>query len=348
MSRGLLVLLLAQVAGAADATLRFLDGTTEVVALHSFDEEGLLAGPAAERRRIPWEKIEPRSAFDARKALIPPNDAAARRDLVEFARARKLFPEALEEIEVLLALGGIDAAGFEKRTEELRAEEQEYLCSRIDALLASGESPGACLEAIRALAARYPDHQRNAKYASRIEELEKAVPPKEEKAGPVQTQDLGPIRKAIADLEGRKAKAVAKAEALRKEAAPAIEKAQISRIKKTLLLPAGAERYYREARDCLRAMARADRNSAVASKADLQKEYEALGAKLIDSYLVVARALLRERNYKGTIECVRKILLLDPIQEEALDMIEEIKRNRIHFRSSETGGAVPEPRRVDD
>ena len=62
---------------------------------------------------------------------------------------------------------------------------------------------------------------------------------------------------------------------------------------------------------------------------------------LIDCYVQVARILMKERAYKSAVEYVRKILLYDPIHEEALEMVDEIRKNRISFRMSEITNARP-------
>jgi hypothetical protein len=63
--------------------------------------------------------------------------------------------------------------------------------------------------------------------------------------------------------------------------------------------------------------------------------------RLVACYLEVAKMLLSQRNYKGTIPYVQKILYYDPIHEEALDMVETIRKNRITFRVSELTNAHP-------
>ena len=50
---------------------------------------------------------------------------------------------------------------------------------------------------------------------------------------------------------------------------------------------------------------------------------------------------MKERNYKGSVKYVRKILLYDPIQEEALEMVEVIRKNRINFKLSDITNARP-------
>ena len=74
---------------------------------------------------------------------------------------------------------------------------------------------------------------------------------------------------------------------------------------------------------------------------DLQAEYDEMEQRLVACYLEVARILLSQRNYKGTIPYVQKILYYDPIHEEALDMVETIRKNRITFRVSELTNAYP-------
>jgi hypothetical protein len=338
-------LALLVVAAAADPqmALEFADGTTKTMTVSVCDDDGVYIGSGLQRTLIPWTRLTPACALRVRTALTPPTDVQARRELAAFARQLKLYPEALEAWEIVLALGGIDAAGYRARKEELEAEEQAYLCSRIDALLASGEEPAACLAAINSLATRYPDHAANAKYEPKVAKLKEAVAA----AGPgPDAALLERLKEEVRELEAAKREHLEKAEALRLEAAPAIEKQQLTRIRKLLLGPKGAELQYKKARDCLRAIARADKRFLVTVRNDLQKEFDRIGRELIECYLTVARSLMRQRNYKGTVEYLRQILLLDPIHEEALDMVDEIRRNRIHFESPGIGTA-PAPPTVD-
>jgi tetratricopeptide (TPR) repeat protein len=139
----------------------------------------------------------------------------------------------------------------------------------------------------------------------------------------------------------RKLEALATAAQLREESKPAIEQRVVSRVKRKLVEPMGAERYLKEARKRLRNIAKLDPQGLVVARADIQKEYTAIEADLIDCYLQVARTLMKERAYKGAIEYIRKILLYDPIHEEALDMVEEIRKNRITFKISDITNARP-------
>ena len=59
------------------------------------------------------------------------------------------------------------------------------------------------------------------------------------------------------------------------------------------------------------------------------------------SLMDVQRALLQQKNYKGAVKYVRNILFYDPINEEALDMVETIKKNRISFKASDITNAKP-------
>ena len=96
-----------------------------------------------------------------------------------------------------------------------------------------------------------------------------------------------------------------------------------------------------QARKRLRNIARLDQHGLIVSREEIQSEYAAIEKLLIDCYLKVARILLQERNYKGAVEYVRKILLYDPIHEEALEMVEEIRKNRITFKLSDITNARP-------
>jgi tetratricopeptide (TPR) repeat protein len=329
------------------ATLVFANGKKQNVRISSFDDQGVTIGTGTTTRKVPWATLTPESAFQVRKALTAAGDVAARQGLAEFARALKLFPQAMEELELVLALGGIDEGEFEKRTKEIQAEEQQHLCSRIDALLGSDQDPAACLAAIRTLKKRYPDHPNNAKYEPLVKQLAQTLAKQTKGKTAADEAALSRLEKTVAKLQAKKEAALEKAEELQRQAEAAIAKRQLARIKRTLLKPSGAEKYYKLARKHLRTIARTDTHFLVVTKTALQKEYDDLGGKLISCYLVVARALVRERNYRGAVEYVRKILLLDPLHEEAWELVRVIEKNRIHFKSSDIGTAPDRPRGDD-
>ena len=207
-------------------------------------------------------------------------------------------------------------------------------------------APSVCLEAIKRLRDRYPDDAANQKYephikglVERLAQKAEAKQSKEQKAA--DGKALATLRAKLDKANAKKVKALAKAEQLREDSKAAIALRQVSRVKRTLVEPRGAEKYYKEARKQLRAMARIDKQGLLVSKKELQKEYEEIEAKLIECYLGVARIFMQGRNYKGAVKYVRKILLYDPIHEEALEMVEEIRENRITFRLSDITNARP-------
>jgi len=348
MLRTALLLCLLAVVAAADAslTLVFLDGKKKSVTATAFDEKGLVAKQGLTELRVAWDELTPASAYEARKALTPYDDGAAILDLSEFARHRALFPEALEQLEIALALGGLDEAAFEKRAAAIRKEEIAHLTADIDSLLKAEAPAQACLAAIKRLKERYPDDGANQKYepliAGLVEKLAQAAQSEQ------QAQDQAQQDKALAKLAAdvakeneRKAKELETAEKLFAESDAAIELRQVSRVKRKLVEPYGAEKYYKRARANLRRIARLDPQGLIVAKKDLQKEYEAIEARLIECYLRVSRSLIQQRNYKGAVEYVRKVLLYDPINEEALQMVEEIRANRINFKLSDITNARP-------
>jgi len=165
MMRSLAVLLaLAVTATATDQlTLVLKDGNKRTVTPLSFDETGLAAKYGADEVRYPWADLAPDSAYAARKALTPYNDGAAILDLSRFARRLQLYPEAIEQLEIALALGGLDEAAFEKERKEVAAEEIDFLTATIDSLLETDAEPEECLAAIKRLKERYPDDEANKK-----------------------------------------------------------------------------------------------------------------------------------------------------------------------------------------
>ncbi len=344
---GITILVLASVLWAEERmTLTLLDGKKKSVVLVSADEKGLKARQGDKELHIAWTELQPASAFRARKAVTPYDEGTAIRDLAEFAVKLLLYPDALKELEIAFALGAYDQAGFEKREDEIKALEVDFLCRRIDRLLKTGRSPDVCLDAIKRLKQRYSEHKNNATYEPHIErlveQLAKQIEQKQAaEAQKKESKELAALRQSVGKLMKRKVAALEKAEGLMKESLPAIEKRQVSRVKKKLVDPAGAEKYFKRARKYMRSMARVDRQFRIVNKAKLQEEYEAIEAKLVVCYLRVARILIKGRNYKGAVKYVRNILFYDPINEEALDMVDEIKRNRITFRASDITNTRP-------
>jgi len=339
--------LLASLAAAGESyTLTFRDGKKKTVELESIAPEGLVATQGGREFTIAWDELEPESAFEARTALTPYDDGAAQLELSGFALGLRLFPDAIERLEIALALGGLDEAAYAKRAKAITEAEIAYLTGHIDTLLAANAEPKLVLRAIKRLKERYPDHAVNRKYEPHIEALverlaQEAEAEQDAQAKAKQDKALARLSKDLAKLDRKKTAAIEKGDALRKEAATAMEKRQVSRVRKKLVLPRGAERYYKKARDYLRDMVRLDEHFAILDKAAVQKEYEALAAKLVECYLGVARIQLTQRNYKGAIPYVRKVLIYDPIHEEALEMVEEIRENRIAFKLSDITNTGP-------
>ena len=84
-----------------------------------------------------------------------------------------------------------------------------------------------------------------------------------------------------------------------------------------------------------------DKKFEVVKKTAIQSEYDAIEKKMLHCYLETSRILMKERNYKGASKYVRKILYYDPIHEEALEMVKEIRKNRIRFKMSDITNARP-------
>jgi len=345
-----ITLLLALLAGLTSAdekmTLRYASGKKRSVTIKAADKDGLDCLYGKNELRVAYSELAPESAFRARKALTEYDDGAARLELAEFGVKLELFPEALEELEIALALGGLDESAFEKREAAIQALEVKFLCARIDALLRSKQKPQVCLAAIKRLKERYPEHPNNKTYAPHIDALVKIIASEMQAKQDAQTakaesKELAALRKRVERLLRKKQSALAKADKLMAESPPAIEKRQVARVKRLLVDPYGAEKYYKRARKYIRGMAKLDHRFRIVNKDSLRKEYESIEKKLVDCYLRVARILLRGRNYKGTVRYVRDILFYDPINEEALDMVETIKKNRISFKASDITNARP-------
>ncbi|MCK6461249.1 MAG: hypothetical protein L6Q95_15305 [Planctomycetes bacterium] len=348
MARSLAVLLaLAAATRAAEPlTLSLTDGNKRTVTPLSFDDEVLLAKYGSDEVRFPWKDLVPESAYAARKALTPYDDGTATLDLSRFARGLRLYPEALEQLEIALALGGLDEKTFETEQKQVADEEIAFLTATIDGLLETEAEPERCLEAIKRLRERYPGSEANALYEPHVKELVQAIA-EEKQAGEdaaakkADDKAMAKLKESVGKELARKEQALANAAALIREADPAIELRQVSRVKKKLLEPMGAEKQLKNARKNLRNIAKLDPQGLLVPREDLKKEYAAIEKDLIECYLKVARILMKERAYKSAVEYVRKILLYDPIHEEALEMVEEIRKNRISFRLSEITNARP-------
>ena len=340
----LLVGLLAAVAAAGPTRMiEFADGRKKTVVLEACNDDVLTYSQVGRKTDVAWAKLKPRSAFMARKELTSYDDPAKRLALAEFARRLKLFPEAIEEYEIAHALGAIDEATYDDKEKQVAKEEVAHLTAVIDTLLKSKAEPTVCLDAIKRLKSRYPDHPKNADYAPHIKALvEILAQRKETEQNKVveakESKELAALRKAVEKQEAKIAKALSKAEKVRQNAPDAIKKRSISGIKKALIEPRGAEKYYKQARKLLRDLARIDRQFRIVDRKKLQARFDVIAVDLVECYLPVARMMMRERNYKGAVKLVEKILFYDPINEEALDMGREIRKKRIHFKASDRTG----------
>jgi hypothetical protein len=348
MIRSILILLAAATLAHAGVKkkLFFRDGKSMVVTLSAFDEKTVTLGVGETERKVPWNKLTPVSAYEARKALTPFDDGEARLALTAFAEKLLLYPQAFEQLEIALALGALDETAFEERSKEIEKNELAYLAVHIDSLLESGDDPGACLDAIKRLKERYPGHKRTAAYEKHVPELVEAL---KEIAEEIQAAELArhesaamkDLRKKIEKLQKRKDKSLKKAAELKQEGIDAAAKGVISRVKKRLLHPQGAERYLKDARKQLRAIAKLDPLRLVVPKQELISDDDKIGKQLVECYLIVVKAYMRDRNYKRATEYVRNILYYDPIHEEALEIKAEIDANRITRKVSDITNARP-------
>ena len=336
-------LLVAVAAAGPTRTIEFADGRKKTVVLEACNDNVLTYSQAGRKTEVAWSALKPRSAYTARKELTSYDDAAKRLDLAEFARGLKLFPEAIEEYEIAHALGAIDEAAYDEKEKEVAKEEVAYLTAKIDTLLKSKAEPTVCLDAIKRLKSRYPSHAKNDEYAPHIKALVKILAQRKETeqnkiVEAKESKELAALRKEVEKREAKIVKALSKAEKVRENAPDAIKKRSISGIKKALIEPRGAERYYKQARKLLRGLARLDRQFRIVDRKKLQKRFDAIAIDLVDCYLPVARMLMRDRNYKGAARMVEKILFYDPINEEALEMGREIRKRRITFKASDITG----------
>jgi hypothetical protein len=78
----------------------------------------------------------------------------------------------------------------------------------------------------------------------------------------------------------------------------------------------------------LRKLQRMAREGVAAEKAE--KDKDSIRKRLVDIYLGLTRLFVSDRNYRSGIVYVNKVLYLDPVNREALDLRREIDENRIH------------------
>jgi len=342
-----LALAAAHVQAGVKKKLHFKDGKSLIATLSSFDDTELTIGKEATEKKIPWVKLTPASAFMARKALTPFDDGSARLALATFARTLDLFPEAFEQVEIALALGALDENTFEKVSEEIEKEELTFLGGRIEALLKTGDEPAACLDAIKRLKERYPDHDTTKTYARHVPDLVarlEALAKQREEASQAIEEDAATkkVRKKIESILKKKAKALATADELMKEGEKAAAMGVISRVKKRYLKPRGAEKHLKQAQKYLRDIVRLEkRRFQIVPREVLQKDEDVIVNKLIEVYLAVTKAYMRDRNYKRAWEYVHSVLRYDPIHEEALEIRDEIKENRLTRKVSTTSNVKP-------
>ncbi|MFQ5844836.1 MAG: hypothetical protein ACE5JG_07600 [Planctomycetota bacterium] len=336
----------AAVAGPA-LDLHFKDGRKVTATVSAHDAETVTLGTGATQRKVRWAELRPESAFRARRALTPYDDGPARLRLSEFAAAHRLFPQALEELEVTLALGGLTEDQFERRARALREAEVEALSEKIESCLEKGEEPAVTLDAIKALRKRYPDHPINRIYEPLVKQLvgklEKSARSLQEAERRIEdAAAVADLKQHLAPVRRKVDRALAKAAELKEKGLQAAARDVVSGTRKKLVDERiGAVAWFKKARTSLRKLAKLDRGFRVLDREALRKEYDRIEKDLVDCYLTAARVYLGQRNYKRAALYVYKVLLYDPIHEEALEMKEEIGRNRIRFKASDITNARP-------
>lgn len=88
---------------------------------------------------VPFEDLEPNAAFAIKLKALDPKSAAARTALAEFARAHKLFSQAIEQFEAAKALEPASGADLDSKIESVKAQDAQSKLADATALMAKGE-----------------------------------------------------------------------------------------------------------------------------------------------------------------------------------------------------------------
>jgi len=317
------LLLMATTAAAADDILTLKNGRIVVGQIKSLDEKGVTVAARDGEAKYDWDSLLPRCQYEIRSDHLGEKDADGHASLADFCLDHRLFAEARAEANIAKALGYENKKALAAFIATVNQTEAEFTFAKIEQLIAE-ESFDEAREEIRRFLRQAPPSSHTDRARALVadlirrrdsqilrEEEEKKVAEQLEKKKMLTER----IEKLTADVKKyRDAATAAYAEGVRYHTL-----GNVTRARKGY---EASEQLLFRAHHILSRIQRLVRRGTTYDKASEEKT--AIRGKLVEVYLGLARLLVGQRNFKRGMPYILKVLFLDPVNEEALNLRAEV------------------------
>jgi tetratricopeptide (TPR) repeat protein len=337
LAAALIVLLLASPSSAAEgeAVLRFRDGRLLPGTVVELREEGVLHRTERGTVLWKWSDLTPFSSYEVRASVLDEDDGVGRFNLAKWCLDAGLPGEARTELQRARALGAGDAAELDSLLESCDEREATAAFAEADTHVAAGDLESA-LKVLKSYLVRAPASTWTEDARGRASDL-------------VRRMELDAERRRLDAESDRKDRDAAKR---LKYIADTIEEAdeERTRASRTALsalreetggsftrfrnyLEETAQRYLKARTLYERARRSAGDGHPDEARIALSSRRSVEG-RLLDVYLRLARSLVDQKSWEAAQAAIDRALRLDPVNAEALDLQETVKKNWIRRKAS--------------
>ncbi len=325
---------------AADDVLQLRSGRLVVGKITAVDEKGVTIRTDTGEARYDWATLQPLCQYEIRAARVDPADARGHLALARFCLEQGLYPHAREELAVARGVGGVDSRILDDLSSLVDRAEADEVFARIERLTGEEEYLKA-VQVIREFIKGTPENAYTKKARAMVADLLRRHDARVRRDAEERKQAEEDARNRR--LAARLAKLHAAVKKAREAAAASLAKAlryhELGNVTRARKGYEAAEQGLIEAHRVLRKVQRLVPRGVVFEKAE--KEKDAIEKKLVEVDLGLARLYVENRNYRRGIFYVNRVLALDPVNREALDLRSEIRRNWLHRRASDFTNTRP-------
>lgn len=310
---------LVTVVRAADDILTLNNGQIVVGEITALDEKGVTVVKDEKEAKYDWGALTPRCQYEIRSDRLGEKDADGHALLAEFCLANRLFAEARAEANIAKALGFKDVKVLSSFLVTVNRSEAEYTFAKVDQLVAE-ESFDEAREEIRRFLKQAPPSDYTDQARRRVADLirrrdAQILRIEEEQATAKKLEKQEKLDDRIEQLTVQVKKLRDQANTAYTEAVRYHTLGNVSRTRKNY---EAAERLLLQAHRTLSYLQRLVRRGPIFDKASEQKT--AIRKKLVEVYLGLAKLFCKHRNFKQGWPYLNKVLFLDPVNKEALDL----------------------------
>ena len=336
-----LLLASAALAGDGQVVLRFRDGRLLPGKVSEISDRGVSHVSEKGSAFWPWEVLTLYSQYEVRAAVVPEDDGAGRLAVGRWCLESGLPGEARKEILRARGLGAGEAADLDALLSRCDRDQAERAFAEAERKSAAGDLDGA-LTVLRSYLVQAPPSEWTEKGREKASDLVRRKESDEVR------RRLEEERKKRDDAESRRSGYVA----------DTLDAADEARTRAGTLVLTGLreedggsfsifrQSLERAEQEYLASRRDYDRARKVAGE-ERPEEYRralsgrhAMNGLLLDLYLRLARKFVEFKAWKDAQEALDKGLRLDPVNEEALDLQERVKKNWIRKKASDMTNAT--------